>query len=570
MKLVSFSVQNFRSITTTHKLRIKDSTILIGPNNEGKSNILKALVTALECIYVIGIKGVIRRGGMVRTKGRGRLKMEMDYDWERDFPISLQDDKPNDTSVFSLEFELTEDEKVEFRREVKSSLTGTLPIQISIGSDEEPDFKVKVRGPGAKALSKKADTITFFIANRLDFQYIPAIRTAQEAQDIVEGMVARELSVIEKDQEYIEALNIIEKLQAPILERLSYNIRDTLVEFLPAITDVNVKVSQERRFRALRQSCEIVVDDGTPTLLKYKGDGVKSLAALSLMRHVSERGARGRHLILAIEEPESHLHPSGIHQLKRVLNEMSEKHQIILTSHNPLFVDRHDISSNIIVTANKAVKAGSISQIRAILGVHVSDNLRDSELVLFVEGEDDRTALNALLNNNSQKLREALRSGKIAIDSLLGGSNLAYKLSEGRKLLCRHHSFLDHDKCGLDAAEKAEKEGLLSPADVNYSVCEGMKEAEIEDMYEPSLYREMIYRKYNANIDSPRFKNNRKKWSDRLRDVFIQQGKHWDKKVERKWKNEIAELVSSEPSASLNRQKRSAFDALVKALEAKL
>ncbi len=50
MKLVSFSVNNYRSITKAYRLPIRQSTVLLGPNNEGKSNILKALVTGLEVL----------------------------------------------------------------------------------------------------------------------------------------------------------------------------------------------------------------------------------------------------------------------------------------------------------------------------------------------------------------------------------------------------------------------------------------------------------------------------------------------------------------------------------------
>lgn len=48
MQLVAFSVTNYRSITKASKLPFRQKTVLIGPNNEGKSNILRALVTALE------------------------------------------------------------------------------------------------------------------------------------------------------------------------------------------------------------------------------------------------------------------------------------------------------------------------------------------------------------------------------------------------------------------------------------------------------------------------------------------------------------------------------------------
>ena len=63
-----------------------------------------------------------------------------------------------------------------------------------------------------------------------------------------------------------------------------------------------------------------------------------------------------------------------------------------MTTHCPLFVDRTSIKSNILVHKNKAVPAKDVRQIRDILGVRASDNLQNAELVLLVEGEEDRKA----------------------------------------------------------------------------------------------------------------------------------------------------------------------------------
>jgi AAA15 family ATPase/GTPase len=50
MKLIGFSVTNFRSITKAHKVSLSDTTVLIGRNNEGKSNLLKALDIAMSIL----------------------------------------------------------------------------------------------------------------------------------------------------------------------------------------------------------------------------------------------------------------------------------------------------------------------------------------------------------------------------------------------------------------------------------------------------------------------------------------------------------------------------------------
>lgn len=444
MKLVSFGVRNYRSITISSTIRLQESvTVLIGPNNEGKSNVLRALVVALDIASRLD-KFTLGRYGRLQSFSH---QSDRYYQWETDYPLPLQSGQTDGESEFDLEFELSDDEVNDFKSEVGSSLNGTLPIRISVGRGE-PKFKVRKKGPGAKALSAKAPKIAAFIGRRIDFVYIPAVRPAAAATTVVEDIVASELQSLRKDPEYQKAIDRIAELQAPILRKISDGIRDTLRVFLPGVTDVAVSVPREAQYRALSRSCEVIVDDGIPTELSRKGDGVQSLAALSLMRQASQSGASGKQLILTIEEPESHLHPNAIQQLRTVLLEIAKQHQVIVTTHCPLFVDRREISANILVADNRAVRASSIKQIRESLGVRVSDNLLAAEIILFVEGEEDRSALRALVAYYSTPLAKALSAGVLAIDSLAGGGNLSYKLAMARDSLCTPHVFVDHDLSG--------------------------------------------------------------------------------------------------------------------------
>jgi putative ATP-dependent endonuclease of OLD family len=183
MQLVSFSVSNYRSITTAYKLPIRQSTVLIGPNNEGKSNILRALVIALEILQSLSGRKI--SAGRLRAY---RIDSRETYNWTQDFPMSLQEKKPEGESVFGLEFRLTDNEVDEFVAEVGSNLNGTLPIQLTLGQ-REPGFRVAKKGRGGTALSKKAERIATFVAKRLNINYIPAVRTAFAAEEIVSRMV---------------------------------------------------------------------------------------------------------------------------------------------------------------------------------------------------------------------------------------------------------------------------------------------------------------------------------------------------------------------------------------------
>ena len=465
---------------------------------------------------------------------------------------------------------MTDGELDDFKRQIKSNLKETLPIQLAIGA-KGVAFAVHKKGPGSKKLSQKANAIAYFVAERIEFEYIEAIRTAASAQKVIDSLVEKELGTIESAPAYQSALAKVQELQQPVLDALSNNIKRTMVNFLPAIKNVRMEITAEQRFAALRRSAKMVIDDGTPTQLQYKGDGVQSLAALALLRHASESSSQGKNFVIAVEEPESHLHPSAMHGLRSVLQELAEKYQIVITTHSPLFVDRTNIHANILVNKNKAVPAESIEQIRSILGVRASDNLRLAELVLIVEGDDDRVSIRALLREISPTLKESIDNGRLAFETLGGGSNLSYVIGLVRDaLLCNTHCFLDDDECGRNSYKKAKAEGLVGVGDVNLASVLGMQNAELEDLYEVTFYKDLLWNEFKVAVDNPKFKSNKKKWSDRLKEVFKVSGKPWDDVIEADVKVKVAALVASNPKSALNSTKKTVITNLSQALEARL
>lgn len=565
MKLASFSATNFRSITKASTITFGEGlTTLIGPNNEGKSNVLRALVTALELASRLDETTILRNGRL-----RGLRLGDGAYSWTTDFPVSLQKASPNGMSYFDLDFVLSAQEVAEFRIEVGSSLNGALPIRIGIGNGE-PTFRVRKRGRGAAALTTKASRIAKFIGRRIEIQYIPAVRTATAALSVVERMVARDLATLAENPDYIRAIEAIEVLQAPVLKRIGDGIRDTLKVFLPDVEGVEVRVPREARYRALTHSCEVVVNDGEATALGRKGDGVQSLAALSLLRQAAQAGKSDKQLILAIEEPESHLHPMAIHQLRAVLHDIASEHQVIITTHCPLFVDRGRLSANILVSSNRARPAASVREIRDILGVRVSDNLTAAELMLLVEGETDRAALSVLLPQASEILRKAIASGVVAIDSLAGSGKLSYKLTQTREAMCVAHVLLDNDQAGRAAFDRAFEQKLLTIADITHTFCPGMKQSEFEDWYDPSVVAEAVAASFGVPKTSLHFSQTGARWSERMEACFLAAGKPWNPSVEGMLKACVSGLAGSFGLQSLHPARRSAFDALVSSLELKL
>ncbi|MET0066217.1 MAG: AAA family ATPase [Candidatus Thiodiazotropha sp.] len=556
MQLTNFSVTNYRSITSAHKVAISDTTVLIGKNNEGKSNLLKALQVAMELLQTHALS---ERSAMRRAY-RGNQES---YFWIRDFPIQLQNRRTSTQTIFKLEFLLDQEEIEEFKQEIGSSLNGTLPLEIKVGKENEAQINFRKPGKNTKALSSKSARIAEFVAHRIYFNYIPAVRTDREAIEVVSRMLSQELRILERDESYQNALQVIQDLQQPILDDLAHRIQEPLTEFLPTIKDVQIEIPETSRRLGVRREFNVIIDDGTPTNIEYKGDGVKSLAALGLLKNkLRHPGAS----IIAIEEPESHLHPGAIHQLNEIIKSLAESNQVILTTHNPLFVDRSNIKTNIIVSDGKATPAKNVTAIRDILGIKASDNLTNANYALVVEGEEDVKSLKAIIPTLSDKLGKAIKNNMLVIDPIGGAGNLSYKLSLLKNSLCVTHVLLDNDDAGRKAFEKASNDSLLDLPGCTMITCKGMVDSEFEDCVAMNCYDDAVLRNYGVNLKTPVFKGN-KKWSERLKSAFMDQGKPWNEGILRRVKATVAEEVSKKSNDCLNGHKRNSIDTLIIALE---
>ncbi len=313
MKISAISIQKYRSIRKTDRLNLGDLTVLIGPNNEGKSNVLRALAVSMQILRLYGAMSVssTRRPASPRRLTPGRY-----YDWQSDFPKDLQDKTPEGNSIIDLWFELTLDEQTAFHKAIGTRLRTELPIRLIIGP-RHVEFAVRKQGPGAVALTAKAAQVAQFVGRALRVEHVESVRTAARARQVVEDMLSLELAELEEDEKFSAALEALTAAVKPVADRLSADLAATLKAFLPDVRDVEIGLSTDRILNAISSQVQITVDDGVSTELRHKGDGVQSLSALALIRKAAEvrRGA----LVLAIEEPEAHLHPRAVHQLREVL-----------------------------------------------------------------------------------------------------------------------------------------------------------------------------------------------------------------------------------------------------------
>ena len=551
MLINSLLIENYRSITKA-ELPLQNYSILIGPNNQGKSNILRGLVVALNVIKdpssrftysrmnISKLRLKPRRFLTPRSKFRNSIKQDYNYDYERDFPLKLQnnDKKREGQTKFELTLSLSDEEKVKYQRKTKNKLKGDLKVKISFGDYPFPLSVVIEDSASPKKIKNKEEIFTFIVEN-IELTYIEAIRDSKKTIQIVEEMISDELSLLEHEKKYNDLMKEIELMQKPVLDDISKSLTKSVSGFLPDVKEIHLN-SGEKLKRIASSSTTLNIDDGTNTALDLKGDGIKSLLAISIIQHVTQKQARKKKIVLAIEEPESHLHPEAIHKLRIVLEDISSKNQVIISTHSPLLVNRTNLARNLIVDKSQATAAENISQIRKVLGVQIADNLTSASLVILTEGTDDLKKLKKWATDLSPDIKDALSNGIITFDSLGGGNNLNYKSSLWRSQLFDVYAFLDNDKSGNKAFADAVEKGSISTKDVRIANLDGYPESELEDLILPTTYKNKIL-EMGVDISSSQiFKNHKKKWSVRMKNTFKDQNKPWDAKT----KNSVKKIVT--------------------------
>jgi putative ATP-dependent endonuclease of the OLD family len=565
MKLTYFSIRDYRSIATAELNGLQTRAILVGPNNEGKSNVLRGLNACLSLLH-----------SEVRSPATGVVRLRYsreNFDWASDYPVSKQSSHPTGRTIFQLSFQLSEAEKSAFYSQTGSKLNNVLPIELGFGDALYGSFKVLKQGKGGTKLSGKVSEICQFISNNLDFAYIPAIRTAGVSMEVVRDLVSRGLRDLEENQHYLKLQKEIVSLQKPILDEIADKLKATLKDFLgPSLRNVSIGLTNRSLARISGREAQVIIDDGTPTPLERKGDGVQSLAAISLLSGVLQKSKSDRDVILLIDEPESHLHPRAIHQVREVLEALGPNHQLIMATHCPLLVNRVNVESNFIVAKNKSAPAKSLSELREVLGVRASDNLQHAALVVVVEGPDDELALRALFPQYSASLKAAIDAGAMAFCIMGGATKLPYTLAQLQAALCNYYVLLDDDVAGRQGYKDAAKSLLISQENATFVSCLGLKEAELEDLFSESVYVDYFRQKYAVDVRHPPF-NKKGKWSDRIRQGMEMSGKKVDGET---WPAEyadklaIAALVRANPANAINSAREAVLLSLVKALEVKL
>ena len=200
MKLIKFTVEKFRSIILPSSFSVYNKTVLLGPNNEGKSNVLRALVFALEFIKEFAF----HNSSYIKT-GDDELIYEIPllhrirYEWHTDYPISNQKMfEPADEkhSTFILQFSFTSDHDSEFLEQIDLKEDAVISLKINAGYESAKISFCKENYCGNYSEFKQLKSICKYIASRIDICYIDAIRTIDSGKKNIQSLIDLELKEI--------------------------------------------------------------------------------------------------------------------------------------------------------------------------------------------------------------------------------------------------------------------------------------------------------------------------------------------------------------------------------------
>lgn len=313
---------------------------------------------------------------------------------------SLNDEQVSDIRTQAIAKEQIEQITSVLHEEDLHYIWGSLPTGINVVS---PIFPEPIYIPAVKDFSddtKTKETTSFGKLVKILFSQIEASEEFNEIQTAFENlnkMLNRQLVTNNNGETIVD--NRLESVK-----QLELDIEKVLQESFS-----NIKLELQIPNPELKQifnSTQILIDDGIKSTIDYKGDGIKRSLVFSILRTYVERlniSNNNPDYLFLFEEPELYLHPNGQRILYNVLERLSIKDQVFVTTHSPNFFSAtaketcfikiyKDLSSNPPSSKAKEIKFVKDSSYKDAFQILCYENSTPaffSRKVLLVEGDSD-------------------------------------------------------------------------------------------------------------------------------------------------------------------------------------
>ncbi|MBN1568519.1 MAG: AAA family ATPase [Acidobacteria bacterium] len=345
MKLRHVSIKNFRSLVDV-SIPIEDSTVLVGENNSGKTAFLEAMRIALPFRTSFGKSSpfneydfhVFQNGDSFKTSPGIIIELWFREDQSDEWPEPLVQDL---TDIIQTDPEKDLD-FIGLRLSCKYD--GTAAEVVSKWEFLTPDGQpLGGRGANPANLGKFLAYLRFF--------YLSSLRDSEDeftSRSQFWGRILRELQIPDEQQQALSAelskLNESLLKADPKLGKLQLTLdKASQIMGLKAGHNTTIQALPLKPWELMSKS-EVVMratTDGLPLPLSRHGQGMQSLSVLFLFQAyidvlLKPTFKAETEAILALEEPEAHLHPHATRTLAASLHALES--QKLISTHSPYFI----------------------------------------------------------------------------------------------------------------------------------------------------------------------------------------------------------------------------------------
>lgn len=445
----SISINNFRSIRKG-TVKVGAFNVLVGMNDAGKSNVLKALNLFFN----------------------DQVDSNSPFDYNRDFSYLFpQKSKEAKAITISIQFEIPNsfaDGGIYTWRKVWNQI-GKITDSIKNEQGKEPAPRSRI--PAA--------------LRRIKYRYVPAV----------------------KSPDYYKTL--LGNLYTSVSASLDSTLGESIETFSDSLSSYTQSITQDV-FKRLKLSSELTIPtdldeifkalifrtnrkrDGVSVPLTARGDGIQARHIPIILKYIAQEDQKSRNqgstkvtTIWGFEEPENGLELSNAFALANEFMEYSQDLQIFLTTHSPAFYMKKaeagvsvfyveksaDGSEETKIIAEKSTtKIADDMGLMPLVAPFVAEQARKLEIAqniysrniltdvptIMVEGETDVDYLTLAIRHLSPTLQEKLNKQELRVVYKLDGAGttqlcdwaLSWIYSGFRSKM---YILLDHDSAGIDA-----------------------------------------------------------------------------------------------------------------------
>lgn len=379
MNLVELRVRNFRSIELEQHFPIPGNMTLVGPNNSGKTNLLKAVQ-----VFFTGYTnsyGYTREMDLTFGVGKARTSITATFDGD---PMSESDKEIYENIDELHALQGTERSGTQLSLNLYFTETNT-PVYSFF-----PNVKRPKAGAQAAQYSRTHISLVNSLLDSFSLHYVPSAKSVDQIyDDLLIPFLRRKVSKVMEPHIFEIETSLSEAATALNTELQAANLNGFQASFsLPS-----------QSIEELVSGFDFMIADPQKTPIHEKGMGIQTTALLAAFRWITKQEMMtGRKVLWLLEEPESYLHPHLANNCNAILENLAKDAIVLKTTHSMAFVpqDPINVCGTILNTNNRTeiTKYDSfneaVSSIRIALGIKFGDFYNLAKYNVFVEGKSDR------------------------------------------------------------------------------------------------------------------------------------------------------------------------------------